>query len=864
MSAIMKGAAVRPGVSPAAPLAARSSRTFGRTAPLQGRRMQMTVASSEGKTPLEVIQQENELLRRTIEAADSSVDQLEQELQQSGVAVPSAAPWAANDKGVGPSARWSPERPPCPGGILDETKLPPMSTIPDHDGTECLKWDDSLWSHAEHFKYRWGVYKNIRQSIDDHEGGMDSFTKERGYKFFGINRGEKEGVPGIWYREWAPACKSLCLVGEFNDWDAKENHWGERNDFGVFTLFLPDVNGQPAIKHRTKVKVKMETNWGEWLERIPAWIKFATQEWNEIQFNGMYYEPLEKSAPGVLEENKEYVFKYPRPQRPRALRIYECHVGMSNEEPVVNSYTDFKENVLPRIRDNGYNAIQIMAIQEHAYYGSFGYHVTNFFAPSSRCGTPDELKAMIDEAHRMGLVVLMDIVHSHASKNVMDGINMFDGTDGMYFHSGPQGYHWMWDSRCFNYGNWETLRYLLSNTRYWLDEFKFDGFRFDGVTSMMYKHHGLQMDFTGNYDEYFGMSTDADALVYLMLMNDMIHSFFPQAITIGEDVSGMPTFCRPVSEGGVGFDYRLQMAIADKWIEVMAMDDWSWNMGNICHTMTNRRYAEPCVGYAESHDQALVGDKTIAFWLMDKDMYDFMAAPGFGPSSPTVDRGIALHKMIRLITMTLGGESYLNFMGNEFGHPEWIDFPRDDTYSTSTGEFIPGNGGSLDKCRRRWDLADADYLKYQYLLKFDRAMMHLDKAFGFVSAPHTWVSRKDEGDKVIVAERGDLVFVFNFHPTQSYTDYRVGCCNPGPYKLVLSSDEAVFGGYENVSKKYNAEYVTSEGNYDNRPHSFQVYSTSRTVAVYAPAEFCDATADEDPDNGIPGLGVKGQGPYFET
>jgi len=302
----------------------------------------------------------------------------------------------------------------------------------------------------------------------------------------------------------------------------------------------------------------------------------------------------------------------------------------------------------------------------------------------------------------------MDIVHSHASKNTNDGINMFDGTDGMYFHSGPRGNHWMWDSRLFNYGNWETLRFLLSNARWWIDEYKFDGYRFDGVTSMMYHHHGLSYAFTGGYDEYFGLNTDVDAVVYLMLVNHLLHEMFPNVITVGEDVSGMPSFCRPWSEGGVGFDYRLQMAIADKWIEVMkTRNDYSWDLGNICHTLTNRRYAEPCVSYAESHDQALVGDKTLAFWLMDKDMYDAMSAPGYGPQSPVVDRGVALHKMMRQLTVCLGGESYLNFMGNEFGHPEWIDFPRDDSYDPSTGRLVPGNGGSYHHCRRRWDLADS-------------------------------------------------------------------------------------------------------------------------------------------------------------
>ncbi|XP_071908402.1 1,4-alpha-glucan-branching enzyme 1, chloroplastic/amyloplastic-like [Coffea arabica] len=470
-----------------------------------------------------------------------------------------------------------------------------------------------------------------------------------------------------------------------------------------------------------------------------------------------------------------------------------------------------------------------MAIQEHSYYASFGYHVTNFFAPSSRCGTPDDLKSLIDKAHELGLIVLMDIVHSHASNNTLDGLNMFDGTDSCYFHSGSRGYHWMWDSRLFNYGHWEVIRYLLSNARWWLDQYKFDGFRFDGVTSMMYTHHGLQVGFTGNYNEYFGYATDVDAVVYLMLANDLIHGLFPEAITIGEDVSGMPTFCIPVQDGGVGFDYRLHMAIADKWIELLKKRDEDWRMGDVVHMLTNRRWLEKCVAYAESHDQALVGDKTIAFWLMDKDMYDFMALDR--PSTPLIDRGIALHKMIRLITMGLGGEGYLNFMGNEFGHPEWIDFPRFDN-RLPDGKVVPGNNNSFDKCRRRFDLGDADYLRYRGMQEFDQGMQHLEEIYGFMTSEHQYISRKNEGDRVIVFERGDLVFVFNFHWNNSYSDYQIGCLKPGKYKVVLDSDDPLFEGFGRID--HNAEFFTSEGWYDNRPRSFLVYAPARTAVVYAP------------------------------
>lgn len=689
------------------------------------------------------------------------------------------------------------------------------SVPPPGDGQRIYEIDPLLRNHQEHLDYRYGQYKRLRQAIDKYEGGLEQFS--RGYEKMGFTR----STAGITYREWAPGAKGASLVGDFNNWNPSADIM-TRNEFGVWEIFLPNnADGSPAIPHGSRVKIHMDTPSGM-KDSIPAWIKFSVQAPGEIPYNGIYYDP---------PEEEKYVFKHPKPKRPKSLRIYESHVGMSSTEPKINTYANFRDEVLPRIKKLGYNAVQLMAIQEHSYYASFGYHVTNFCAPSSRFGTPEDLKSLIDRAHELGLLVLMDLVHSHASNNVLDGLNMFDGTDSHYFHSGSRGYHWMWDSRLFNYGSWEVLRYLLSNARWWLEEYEFDGFRFDGVTSMMYTHHGLQVAFTGNYNEYFGFATDVDAVIYLMLVNDLIHGLYPEAVTIGEDVSGMPTFCLPTQDGGVGFDYRLHMAIADKWIEILKLRDEDWRMGDIIHTLTNRRWAEKCVAYAESHDQALVGDKTIAFWLMDKDMYDFMALDR--PSTPRIDRGIALHKMIRLITVGLGGEGYLNFMGNEFGHPEWIDFPRGDQHLPS-GKIVPGNNNSYDKCRRRFDLGDAEYLRYHGMQEFDRAMQHLEEKYGFMTSEHQYISRKSEDDKIIVFERGNLVFVFNFHWSNSYFDYQVGCLKPGKYKIVLDSDDALFGGFNRLD--HTAEHFTFEGTYDNRPRSFLVYAPSRAAVVYALAE----------------------------
>ena len=706
---------------------------------------------------------------------------------------------------------------------LDGFTMPPV----EGDGFGVCALDPALEGHKGHLGHRFEKFKHLRAAIEEHEGGMEKFS--RGYEKMGFTR----TAEGITYREWAPNATAACLRGDFNGWDLGENgKWMTKDDYGVFSVFLPNnEDGSPAIPHGSRVKIHLQIPNGEPVDRIPAWIQYAVQAPGEIPFDGVYWDPPKEDS---------YEFKYARPDAPSELRIYEAHVGMSSTEPKINSYVEFADDVLPRIKDLGYNAVQLMAVQEHAYYASFGYHVTNFFGVSSRCGTPEELKYLVDKAHSMGITVLMDLVHSHASSNSMDGLNMFDGSNGQYFHSGPEGYHWMWDSRCFNYGEWEVMRFLLSNLRYWIEEFKFDGFRFDGVTSMMYKHHGLQVAFTGNYDEYFGMATDVDAMVYLMLANDMLHTLYEgKMTTIAEDVSGMPTLCRPVQEGGVGFDYRLQMAIADKWIEVLSEwgADENWDMGNLVFTMENRRYGEKCIAYAESHDQALVGDKTTAFWLMDAEMYTNMST--LVPDSPVISRGIALHKMIRQFTMGLGGEGYLNFMGNEFGHPEWIDFPRDDRIEASTGEFIPGNGNSYHLCRRRFDLADMDHLRYKYLNAFDAAMHKVAGAFKYLASNHQYTSCKSNEDKVVVFERGDLVFVFNWNPTQSFSDYRIGCKEETKYKLVLSSDNAEFGGYSNLSTETAGEYHAEDYAFNGRPASFLAYLPSRTVSVYAPADLAE-------------------------
>eukprot|EP00891_Asterochloris_glomerata_P000493 jgi/Astpho2/493/fgenesh1_pm.00011_%23_33_t len=686
--------------------------------------------------------------------------------------------------------------------------------------------DRMLEGHSEHFDYRQKQFEAVRDRISQAEGSVADFAQ--GYKHFGFHRGDG----GTTFKEWAPGAQAAQLIGDFNGWTGT---WLERDAFGAWSCHLPDgPDGTHAIPHASRVKIRLQHPGGWWVDRIPAWITRATVEPNRMgaNYDGVYWEPPEP-----------YQWQHQRPSRPGTLRIYEAHVGMSSEEPAVASYTYFKDHVLPRIAKQGYNAVQLMAVQEHSYYASFGYHVTNPFAASSRSGTPEELKALIDKAHGLGLAVLLDIVHSHISNNVDDGLAGFDlgqPAESNYFLQGEAGYHKLWDSRLFNYSHWEVLRYLLSNLRFWLEEYRFDGFRCDGVTSMLYWDHGIHRAFSGSYDEYFSPGTNVDACVYLMLANQLVHDLVPDATTVAEDVSGMPTLCRPVAEGGIGFDYRLSMGPPDGWVKlVKETRDEDWAMQDLVNMLCGRRYDEKAVAYVESHDQSLVGDQTLAWRLMGKDMYKGMSA--LSEETAIIARGMALHKVIRLITMAIGGDGWLNFQGNEWGHPEWIDFPRE------------GNAWSHHYCRRQWSLADSDHLRYKYLLAWDAAMQQLEEQFCFQQSSHQLVSFIGTGsEQVIVAERGALVFVFNFSPFHSFEGYKVGTPEAGKYRAVLSSDDSRFGGQQRVNPTVD-HFTAAEGqpgvpesNFNNRAFSIQVLSPSRSAVVYAlQPEVADAAADDD-------------------
>ena len=657
-----------------------------------------------------------------------------------------------------------------------------------------LQEEEWLRDYESHFVVRLNRYHKAIREINNINGSILEFA--RIHEYLGIHFNPIRN--GWVYREWAPAAHQLYFMGDFNDWN-RTSHPMIRDSWGNWEIFLPFSKYKDRFVHGSKVKVHVVGSNGA-IDRIPVYIRKTIQDEDTKDFSGQVW-----FGADFAWTDQEFSSQ----QSLHQPLIYECHVGMAQEKPGVGTYREFEEITLPRIKEAGYNTIQLMAVMEHPYYGSFGYHVSSFFAPSARFGTPEELKSLVNRAHELGISVVMDIVHSHAVKNVNEGINEFDGSGYQYFHAGDRGDHIAWDSKVFDYGKIEVKRFLLSNLRYWMEEFHFDGFRFDGVTSMMYTHHGLSMDF-GPVDLYFNDQVDLDAITYLQLANTLIHLLKPSALSIAEDVSGMPGLARKIEEGGIGFDFRMAMGVPDYWIKTLKeRSDEEWDLYELWHQLTNRPAKERSIAYAESHDQALVGDKSLAFWLMDKEMYFSMSTL---QQNIVIDRGIALHKLIRMITFSLGGEGYLNFMGNEFGHPEWVDFPR------------LGNDWSYQHARRQWSLAEDPLLRYHHLAEWDKAMLALGKEYQILASDPGRELHLSPENRILAYERSELIFVFSFHPDHSFTDFPIYVPSSGKYRIILDSDAGAFGGFDRRDPE--VEHFTDEN------QCIHLYIPGRTVAVF--------------------------------
>lgn len=477
---------------------------------------------------------------------------------------------------------------------------------------------------------------------------------------------------------------------------------------------------------------------------------------------------------------------------------------MAGKESRIHTYNEFTDNVLPLIKSKGYNVVQLMGVMEHSYYASCGYQVTSYFAPSSRFGTPEDLKRLIDTAHSMGLYVFLDTVHSHSSQNIGEGLNRFDGTDTQYFHYGRRGIHPIWNSRLFDYSNIEVKRFLLSNLRYYIEVFHFDGFRFDGVGSMIYNNQGVDTKFD-NMDVYFNENiVDSDAVTYLYLANYVVHKYDMFAITTAEDVSGMIGIARSIDDGGFGFDFRLNMGGADLWVKTLELPSYeSWDLHDIAYRLNERPPHEKTIGYTECHDQPYpIAYRLLGFGKNDSRM-SFLA-----PLSDQVEFAISVLKLIRLLTFSIAGEAYLNFMGNEFGHPGKIEFPSEK------------NGDSFEFCRRDFQLATDEMTRYSSLARFDHDMLQLERQFKFLNCGDDGYLYADKQNRIVGFEKGNLFLVFNFHRNKLFDSYFFGVRNGGKYRIVFSTDNQSYDGRGRIA--VGNEISANEEEWNNQKYKLDL------------------------------------------
>jgi len=631
--------------------------------------------------------------------------------------------------------------------------------------------DAELMEYEGFFSRRVDLFTREIQRLRSEWGSLAAYAGL--HRELGMHKVERDGRLYWRCREWAPAAHSVYLATDRVNFERSYPYrFARTDDPMLWELFVP----AEELPHGTYYELHMASSrTGRHVTRVPAFAVWVEQNRdNENQWCARVWDPPEAFA-----------FRRPRPQRPSFPRIYEAHVGIAQsalgkKPKQFGTYRHFAEKVLPRIKKGGYTTVQLMGIPEHPLYKSFGYQVSGYFAPSSRFGTPDDFKYLVDEAHRLELGVILDITHSHACPNTEQGLARYD-TSRYFFRDLKT----QWDTVSFDYSQERTRRFLLSNCRYWLEEFNIDGFRFDAVGNMIYLDHGLDDDFSHVGRCFYGKDgqnrLDENGVLYLSLANTLVHELAPHAITLAEEFSGAPGMSCSPDNAGLGFDYRFAMGLPDFWAKFI---EEGRTMGQMWHELTNRRHYDKTISYTECHDQCINGDDAFIWRMIKDDMYTHMSVFS---DSWKCSRGVALHKLMRFITLGSAGQGWLNFMGNEFGHPEWID--------------------AEDYAHRQWHLAETTHLKYSKLDAFDRNLLRLVREYPeqFQRGPRFRYIHEEE--RILAFERGTLLFVFNFHELQAqkHLDLMV---TPGKYTEIFSSDELAYAGHGNLSTRTPGEHFS--------------------------------------------------------
>lgn len=618
------------------------------------------------------------------------------------------------------------------------------------------------------------------ERITGHFGSLRAYADL--HKNLGVHLVKNAQGNLVWrLREYMPQAEAVWLTTERLNFQRHASYRYQPRGNGIFELVLP----QDALAHGVYMELRVQAKGvlsGEGSQALPFRRVPAFAQWVE----------QDKTVPAqwcarLWAPQQAYRFRHRRPAAQSFPRIYEAHVGMAqpaleHHGESVGTYEDFTRRILPRIKADGYTAVQLMGILEHPLYRSFGYQVSSYFAPSSRYGTPDQFKELVDEAHALGLAVILDITHGHACPNTEQGLARYDGS--RYFFS--EKYN-QWGTPSFDYSLEMTRRFLLSNCRYWLEEFRVDGFRFDAVGNMLYHDHGVDDDFSHVGRCFYGKDgeprEDVDGELYLCLANALCHELHHGAVTIAEEFSGMPGLTSAPAEGGLGFDYRFAMGIPDYWAKCIEAQR---DMGSLWYEMTNHRPYDRTISYVECHDQCINGDDAMIWRMLGDGMYQYMSV---FTDNWNISRGLAFYRLMRLITFATADAGYLNFMGNEFGHPEWLD--------------------AENYAHRQWHLAEREDLKYAGLAAWDKAqMIGLAARYpeDFRQAPLFRFIH--EQDRLLAFERGSLLFAFNFHELNARQDMTFAV-TPGKYVELLSSDELHFAGHGNLEvKKPPLEHFT--------------------------------------------------------
>ncbi|TDO98696.1 1,4-alpha-glucan branching protein GlgB [Marinomonas balearica] len=656
--------------------------------------------------------------------------------------------------------------------IDEDTVLGEMSPH-GYNGLFTCQWSDK----KEHFHYRLKItYSdgNTATIVDPYQFNEATFSDPKHHK---ATLYQKEGalfqsapvsdslaIDGTRFAVYAPAARSVYVVGDFNGWDGRIHPMSSNGD-GVWRLFLPDV--RDGAKYKFEIRAKsgevLPHRTDPFAKRIEQFPSFASvvqesqYEWNDNNW-------MSRPITDIYEE---------------AVSIYEVHLGSwrrkDHNEPL--TYLELKEHLVQYVTEMGYTHVELLPVSEYPFDGSWGYQPVGLFSVTSRYGTPDEFKALIDAFHQAGIGVIMDWVPAHFPSD-SHGLANFDGTHQYEYEDPKKGWHPEWNSLIYDFGKEHVVDFLISNANFWLEEYHIDGLRVDAVASMLYLDYSREDgEWIPNVD---GGNHNYEAIAFLKKLNETVYLNHPRCFTVAEESTAYPGVSKPTYMDGLGFGFKWNMGWMNDTLEYMKKDPIyrQYHQGELTFSMVyafNEQFMLPI-----SHDEVVHGKGS---------MIEKMPGDGW--------QKFANLRAFNGYMFTHPGKK-LNFMGCEFGQgQEW------------------SHTKSLD-----WHLLDIDYHKGLQTLVKD--LNHFYSAEQALQIDHDhqgfeWLSY-DDGQNSILAyvrqskQRDELVMVVvNFTPTP-HSGYRIGAPKEGQYELVLNTDDTMYcGSGFPLPKVLKAEHIESHG-----------------------------------------------------